>query len=59
MNTRVWIKDENVEGTILTEMTHGAIVAYELGGFHYEELMDKEDYVVKDEMFFDFEEIDE
>jgi len=59
MNTTVWIKDENVEGVILTEMLHGAIIAYDLGGFHHEVLMDKDDYIVKDEIFFEFEEIDE
>lgn len=52
----VYIPDENVKGWIVTEMTHGAIVAYDLGGIHNEVLLSNEDYVVLNEMFFELEE---
>lgn len=52
---QVYIPDENLKGWIVTEMAHGAIVAYDKGGFHYEEMMGDEDYVVLNDMFFDYE----
>lgn len=56
---QVYIPDENIIGYILTEMTHGAKVHYEKGGFVYEVWMSDEDYVVLRDLFFDHKEIDE
>lgn len=52
---QVYIPDENLRGWIVTEMRHGAIISYEKGGFHYEVLLSDEDYIVLNEMFFDYE----
>lgn len=56
MNTRVYLRDENIVGEIVTQMAYGAKVRYLLGGIQYEVYMHEDDYEVLDEMFFDVEE---
>ena len=55
---QVYIPDENITGYIITEMTHGAKIHYEKGGFVYEVWMTDEDYIVLQEIFFDHKEIE-
>ena len=54
MGRFVYIPSENIKGEMIKEMAHGAIIKYIKGGIEYEELMDREDYEILDEMFFEF-----
>lgn len=52
MGARVYITEHNITGEIISEMAYGAYVKYILGGNEFNVLIDKDDYVVLDDMFF-------
>jgi len=57
VTTRVFIREEGVEGKIISQMLYGAMVSYEVGGIHHEVFMSSEDYDELDEII-EYEEIE-
>jgi hypothetical protein len=53
---QVYLPDKNIVGEIVQEMAYGAVVKYIWGGIQFEELMDRDDYDILDDMFFEREE---
>lgn len=52
MGARIYITEHNITGEIVSEMAYGAYVKFLLGGIEHNVLIDKEDYIILDDMFF-------